>query len=159
MLAIALTFFAETIEQLKLYVRQTAWLNTVPEKAKKPRRETVGGPMPPISAGGHLLSILFDVGPVKPMAMSSPVAIDETDLMAWQFNRQMRLRAFETETIRELSRVYAGQLVESQSTSCPPPYFPENALTEERRKKISDAMSGFADKLNASRKVSVDKKG
>lgn len=159
MLATALTFFAETIEQLKLYVRQTAWLNTIPEKAKKPRRDTVGGPLPPISAGGHLLSILFDVGPVKPMPMSSPVAIDETDLMAWQFNRQTRLRPFEAEAIRELSRVYAGQLIEAQEKGCPPPYFPENALDEERRRKISEAMSGFADKLNQTRKVSVDKKG
>lgn len=157
MSATAPTFFAETIEQLKLYVRQTAWLNTVPEKAKKPRRDTVGGSLPQISAGAHLLNILFDLGPVKPMAMSSPVAIDEMDLWAWQFNRHVRLRPFETETIRELSRVYAAQLIEAQDKSCPPPYFPANAIDDERRKKISDAMSGFADKLNAQRKVSVDK--
>jgi len=151
--AIAPTFFAETLEQLKLYVRQTAWLNTIPEKGTKPRRDTVGGSLPPISAGAHLLNILFDVGPAKPMPMAAPVAIDEMDLLAWQWNRDTRLTPFETSTIRELSRAYASQLADAASKSCPAPYFPPTGLDDERRRKISDAMSGFADKLNASRKV------
>lgn len=153
MSAIAPTFFAETLEQLRLYVRQTAWLNTIPEKATKPRRDTVGGSLPPISAGAHLLEILFDVGPAKPMAMAAPVAIDEMDLVAWQYNRDIRLTPFETSAIRELSRAYASQLSEASAKGCPAPYFPANGLDEARRQKISDAMSGFADKVNASRKV------
>jgi len=91
------------------------------------------------------------------MAMSSPVAIDEMDLLAWQFNRGITLSSFETETIRELSRVYAGSLVEASSPDCPPPYFPASNLDDERRRRISEAMSSFADKLNATKNVSVDK--
>lgn len=153
MSAIGRTFFAETIEQLTLYVRQVAWLNTIPEKATRPRRDTVGGSFPPISAGAHLLEILFDLGPAKPMPMSAPVAIDEIDLVAWQYNRDIRLSPFEARTIRELSRAYASQLSDASAKSCPAPYFPANGLDEARRQKISDAMSGFADKVNASRKV------
>lgn len=153
MSAIGQTFFAETLEQLTLYVRQVAWLNTIPEKGTKPRRDTVGGSLPPIVAGAHLLNILFDVGPAKPMPMASPVAIDEMDLLAWQWNRDTRLTPFETGTIRELSRAYASQLAEAASKACPAPYFPANGLDDERRKKIADAMSGFADRINASRKV------
>ena len=102
---------------------------------------------------------MFDIGPAKPMPMSAPVAIDEMDILAWQLNRDTRLTAFETGTIRDLSRAYASQLVEASQPNCPPPYFPADVLDDERRRKISDAMSGFADKLNASRKVSVDKTG
>lgn len=114
--------------------------------------------MPPISAGAHLVSIMFDIGPAKPMPMSAPVAIDEMDILAWQINRRTRLTPFETGTIRELSRAYASQLVDAAAPNCPPPYFPADGLDDERRRKISEAMSGFADKLNASRNVSVDKK-
>lgn len=119
----------------------------------------MGGSLPPITAGAHLVSIMFDIGPAKPMPMSAPVAIDEMDILAWQLNRDTRLSAFETGTIRDLSRAYASQLVDASNASCPPPYFPANGLDEERRRKISEAMSGFADKLNASKNVSVDKNG
>jgi hypothetical protein len=109
--------------------------------------------MPPIHAGAHLIEILFDIGPAKPMPMSAPVAIDETDLMAWQWNRGIKLSAFEAGAIKELSRHYAAQLMDAASPTCPPPYFPTDGLSEERRKKISAGMRDFASALNASRNV------
>lgn len=111
------------------------------------------GVLPPLRAGAHLVSILFDVGPAKPMPMSSPVAIDETDLMAWQFNRSTRLTPFEAATVRELSRAYASALIDAASPSCPPFYFPPEAIDDERRKKVSAGMREFAAKFNASRNV------
>jgi hypothetical protein len=153
LLPTALTFFAETIEQLKLYVKQFAWLNTIPEKQKRPRRETSSADLPPLHAGAHLVSILFDIGPAKPMPMSSPVAIDEQDILAWQINRDLRLSPFEAATVRELSREYASALIDAASPSCPPFYFSPEAITEERRRKVSEGMREFAAKLNASRNV------
>lgn len=109
--------------------------------------------LPPVHAGHYLIAMLFDVGPVKPMPMSSPVAIDEIDVLAYQFNRGIALSPWETEVIRELSREYATMLSEASAANCPAPYFASETMNDERRKKIAQGMIDFADKLNASRGV------
>ena len=109
--------------------------------------------LPPVHAGSYLIEMLFDIGPVKPMAMSSPIAIDEVDILAYQINRGTKLLPWEAATIRELSREYASMLVRASSPTCPPPYFPSDAIDEERRKNVSQGMRDFAAKLNASRSV------
>ncbi len=109
--------------------------------------------LPTVHAGSYLLGMLFDVGPVKPMPMSAPVAIDEIDLWAYQANRSISLLPWEAEVIRDLSREYASMLAEASAPNCPPPYFPSKSMDEERRRKVSQAMSDFANKLNASRGV------
>ena len=80
----AQTFFERTVEQLSVFVKQAAWLNTVPAKAKRPRRETKSDAMPHVEAGAHLLEVLFEVGPAKSSGMGGQVGIDEIDLVAWQ---------------------------------------------------------------------------
>ena len=145
---IAPTSFAETIETLGLYVKQLAWLSTIPEKEKRPRRDTVGGDLPPITAGGYLIDLLFDIGPAQPLAMSSPVAISELEIAAWQNNRCISLTAWEAATIRRLSHDYASALSQSSQVSCPPFYMSPERMTEDRRAKISKAMSSWADKVN-----------
>ena len=97
--------------------------------------------------------MLFDVGPVKPMPMSSPVAIDEIDVLAYQVNRDIALSSWEAQVIRELSREYATMLVEASAANCPAPYFASETMNDERRRKIAQGMSDFANKLNASRGV------
>lgn len=97
--------------------------------------------------------MLFDVGPVKAMPMSSPVAIEELDLLAYQANRQITLSPWEAQTIRELSREYAAMLAEASAANCPAPYFPSQTMDDERRQKVSEGMRDFANKLNASRGV------
>ena len=87
------------------------------------------------------------------MPMSSPVAIDEIDLLAYQFNRDIALSPWEAGIIRELSREYAAMLAEASASNCPAPYFSSEAMDDERRKKIAQGMSDFANKLNASRGV------
>jgi len=109
--------------------------------------------LPPVHAGQYLIGMLFDVGPVKLMPMSPPVAIDEIDLWAYKANRSISLLPWEAEIIRELSREYAAMLAQASVSNCPPPYFPSKSMDEERRRKVSQAMSDFANKLNASRGV------
>lgn len=109
--------------------------------------------LPPVHAGFYLIAILFEAGPVKPMPMSSPVAIDEIDLLAYQANRDIALSPWEVEVIRELSREYAAMLAEASEANCPAPYFSAETMNEERRKKIAQGMSDFANKLNASKGV------
>ena len=145
---IAQTSFAETIEALSVYVKQIAWLNTVPEKEKRPRRDTVGGDLPPITAGGYLIELLFEIGPAQPMAMSSPVAISELEIAAWKANRGISLSAWEAGTIRRLSHEYASALTKASQASCPPFYMSPERMSEDRRAKIGNAMASWADKLN-----------
>ncbi|CAB5187094.1 hypothetical protein UFOVP166_2 [uncultured Caudovirales phage] len=107
--------------------------------------------MPPIEAGGYLLEILFEVGPTKPAGMAGQVGIDEIDLLAWQTNQDIRLTGWEARTIRLLSREYASMLVEASDQHCPPPWVATVVITEDQRDKIADAMSAWADRLNAQR--------
>lgn len=134
-----------------MYVRQAAWLNTIPDKANKPRRETRGGSLPPIDAGLHILEALFEIGPCKPAGMGGSVAIDDLDILAWQANQQLSLTPWEARTVRVLSHEYAAMLSRAGDAKCPPPYLPADLLDNARRRKISEAMSSWADKLNAQR--------
>lgn len=148
-MAIAPTFFAQTIEQLTLFVRHAAWLNTIPSKAKRPRRETASDAMPPIEAGAHLIEILFEVGPAKASGMGQQVGIDEIDLIAWQYNQDIALTPWEAKAIRTLSKEYAYMLGQASEANCPPPWLDPAIMTDERRQKIADAMSSWADNINA----------
>jgi len=134
-----------------VFVRQAAWLNTIPAKAKRPRRETKSDAMPQIGAGAHLLEILFEVGPAKPVGMGGQVGIDETDLAAWQTNQCIALTPWEAKAIRALSREYAYMLGQASEASCPPPWVDPSVMTEERRNKIADAMSAWANNHNGSK--------
>lgn len=113
---------------------------------------TRGERLPPVTAGAHLLDILFEIGPVKPASMGGTVAIDEQDLYAWQCNQGVDLTAWEARTIRVLSREYSHMLTQAADPACPPPFVPEDFINTAKRQKIADAMSGWADKLNQQRK-------
>jgi hypothetical protein len=147
-LATAPTFFAQTIEQLTLFVKQAAWLNTIPSKAKRPRRETKSDAMPQIEAGAHLLEILFEVGPSKSSGMGAQTGIDEIDLVAWQYNQGISLTPWEAKAVRTLSKEYAHMLGQASDATCPPPWVDQSIMTYERRQKIADAMSSWADSFN-----------
>lgn len=144
----AQTSFAQTIEQLTLFVKQAAWLNTIPSKAKRPRRETKSDAMPPLLGGAYLVEILFEVGPAKPIGMGGSVAIDEVDLAAWMANQCITLTPWEAKTVRQLSREYAAMLSEAAEPNTPPPWLDPAIMTTERREKISKAMSDWANLIN-----------
>lgn len=145
---LALTFFTSLTKQLTLLVRQTAWLNAIPEKSKRPRRETTSRELPPIEGGGYLIDILFEIGPIKPAGMGAQIGIEETDLLAWQQNQQVALYPWEAKLIRLLSREYAAMAMEARDPLCSAPYIGNGELTEQQRKKISSAMSNWANKIN-----------
>lgn len=133
-------------------MRQTAWLNTTPEKQNRPRRETHQHNLPEIDAGGHLLEILFEIGPTKPAGMGGQIGIDEADLYAWQCNQGIGLTAWETKAIRQLSREYAAMLVDATSPNCPAPYMAKSQISDDQRDRIAKAMSSWADKLNKTKR-------
>lgn len=125
----------------------------MPEKAKRPRRETKqNAPMPKIGVAGYLIEILFEIGPTKPAGMGGQIGIDDLDLVAWQQNQQVRLSPWECHTIRSLSRDYAAMLFEASKADCPAPYVAKVLVTDEQRAKIADAMGSWADKLNKAKR-------
>lgn len=145
------TFFAQTIERLTTFVKHAAWLNTIPSKAKHPRRETKSDAMPHIEAGAHLLEILFEVGPAKSSGMGSQIGIDEIDLVAWQYNQGISLTPWEAKAIRTLSKEYAYMLGQASDAHCPPPWVDPHVMTYAQQQKISEAMAAWADNINASK--------
>ena len=104
--------------------------------------------MPPVEAGAHLIEILFEVGPTKVAGMGGQVGIDEIDLTAWQYNQGVKLTPWEAKAVRILSKEYAYMLSEASEASCPPPWVDPDIMTEQRRQKIADAMTSWADKIN-----------
>lgn len=125
----------------------------MPEKAKRPRRETKQNvPMPKIGAGAYLIEILFEIGPTKPAGMGGQIGIDDLDLVAWQQNQQVMLSPWECQTIRSLSRDYAAMLFEASKPDCAAPYVAKVQITDEQRAKIAEAMGSWADKLNKAKR-------
>lgn len=147
------TSFELLTEQLELYVRQAAWLNTVPEKAKQPRYKTSATPMPPLKGGAYLASILFEIGPALPSGMGGLVSISELDIAAWQSNRDLRLTAWEARTIKRLSQAYASEAASASDPKALAPYVPPKELIpREQRERIAKAMGDWADKFNATKR-------
>lgn len=149
MLLIGLTFFANLSNQLELYVSQSAWLYTVPDKAKQPRIKSTIANMPPLDGGAYLVNILFDIGPATPKGMGGLVSITELEISAWQQNRGLRLSCWEAKTIKRLSQIYAGAANEARDPKATAPYIPARTqITREQHERISAAMSAWADKIN-----------
>ncbi len=144
----ALISFNEIVERLTLWVRQSAWLNTIPSKAKRPRRETKSNAMPSLIGGAYLIEILFEVGPAKPMGMGGSIGIDEIDLAAWMSNQNVQLTPWEAQTVRRLSHEYAAMLSASSEPNTPAPWSDAKMLTDEMREKISNAMSDWSNRIN-----------
>lgn len=77
--------------------------------------------LPPVDEGGHLLDVLFQIGPVVATGFGA-APISELELAAWQFNQHTRLEPWECAIIRQLSREYAAMLSEATNPNCPAPY-------------------------------------
>lgn len=102
-----------------------AWLHTKPEKATQTRfKSMLGRPeMPAISDYERdMIDLLFDIGPVVPMAMGGHAPITEQDIGWYRLNRRAILTTAECATIKELSCVYAQGLSEATDKLCPAPY-------------------------------------
>jgi len=129
-------------------VRQAAWLNAVPEKAKQPRiKSRPDAQLPPLLAADHVIQILFEVGPVKSGGMGA-VALSDLDLLAWQANQALDLTTWECRTIIELSRLYAGCSEEYKSPRAGPPWvLPVDRGDVEKLTKASDAMASWLKRM------------
>ena len=128
-------------EDLSLYVRQLAWLNTSPERAqidkstgqmakrlsrleqyRKANGEESFPPVPPILGEAHFyVEWLFEIGPVISNGFS-PTVIPQTEIMAWQVNNDIRLQPWELKLLRRLSLDYLTEMHAAEDPRHPAPW-------------------------------------
>jgi hypothetical protein len=127
-------FYQGLGEELSLYVRHMAWLNAVPDKATKSRREAMGTDpeMPPCDAQ-YLAAYLFEVGPSIAGAMGEG-PLTHAELLAWQSNTGIELNAWESRMLKRLSSEYLNAAFSAKEPACLPPWTdaPDVATDEAR---------------------------
>jgi len=91
----------------------------------------------------YMVDYLFSAGPI----FSSPAgatSINHQEIWAWQRNMGIRLCPWEVESLRELSRQYLAELLQSDKHDSPPPWVPE--VDEEQgeaiAKRVQDVLRG-----------------
>jgi hypothetical protein len=137
-------------------VRQSAWLNAVPEtvgtagnianaaatplsrlqKMRADLKDESFFPVMPFVDAEHIIGYLFEIGPSVSGGMSQ-APITHGEIAAWQANIGVELQPWEARFLRSLSIEYIGQSVKSEKPDCPAPY----GIAERRAlvaKKIDD---------------------
>ena len=127
-------FLQALCEQLIDYVRQCAWLNTVPHPAEgekldptKPRlsrREEFDRDgfeyLYPECDASYLAVYLFEIGPLSALG-TSETAISHLEIRSWQDNTGIDLAPWECRALRTASQAYAHQVSKSRDPRCPTP--------------------------------------
>lgn len=144
--------------ELKLAVKQLAWLHAVPKPPDKRKKAREGsrlknlidkGRRPPVPEVPcqYLVEILFDVGPTMAGGMG-PVPISELELLAWQINRRRFLQPWEAQFVRRLSAEFSTMHADAEDQGCPAPWSPDRiapaeaaAVTQDMRASLR-AMGG-----------------
>lgn len=124
-------FYEGLGDQLSLYVRQSAWLNTAPDKAELSRlqameKDQLEPDLPEVDAP-WLLGHFWEAGPTSPGPMGeAPLSFQE--IQAWQQQTGTELAPWAVRLLRRLSREYLEAAHAARSADCPAPYTsPEGA--------------------------------
>lgn len=132
-------FLQALYDQLSLYVRQHAWLNTEPERAPNDKRDTpllsrlekmrkehkdgddFEPEMPEVDAE-YLLAYLFEMGPTM-SAGGYPSRLTCEEIQAWQNLSGVELEPWESRFLRRLSGEYLLEGFRARKADCPEPAF------------------------------------
>lgn len=109
-----------------------------PSRLERHKRDGVPPSYPPIDAGAHLITHLFEIGPGQPGSMGE-VPLSHSELRAWQDNMGFDLEPWETQLLRRLSGEYLSQLHKAADSNCKPP-FGGLYRAPNLSKKIDDAL-------------------
>jgi hypothetical protein len=148
-------FSRGVLDDLTLYVRQSAWLNTAPErpngdksgepvpsrveKMRKDRGDDTFSPeMPPLEVGGYLATYLFEVGPAGSGAMG-PTVITHQEIQSWQTLTGIVLQPWEVRALRRLSGEYIAESRKAEKRDRLAPWQP-GAIAPEDLSAVADAM-------------------
>jgi hypothetical protein len=129
-------FLEALYDDLSLYVRQSAWLNTAPERAKNDKSEApqlsrieqlrkdlqdddYQPEMPPVDAE-YLIAYLFEVGPTM-AAGGYPGPLTHEELRAWMDLTGIDLEPWEVRFLRRLSGDYLAESHRAEKRDCPAP--------------------------------------
>lgn len=126
-------FYESLAEDLILYARQIAWLNTAPQKAEGDKSAQVArrailadkfgmdDPDMPDCNDLHLIEYLFEIGPVLSGGMGE-APLNHAEIDAWQRNTGINLTAWEARTLRRLSASYLAEMQASAQADRPSPW-------------------------------------
>lgn len=118
------------------------------------QRDGVEPVLPPISAGAHLVTYLFEAGPDAPGPMG-PVELAHADIAAWRANTGTHLTPWEARTLRDLSRAYVAARHAGAEDGAPPPY--THRTTDEQRAAVRrQVQSMFRQRAAAANKGSTE---
>lgn len=153
-------FYDGLYEELSLYVRYSAWLNTATErppqdKSNSPllsrlekyrieRKDADYSPdMPDVNAG-YLVSYLWEVGPTE-----GDKPLSHSEIVSWMDLTGTPLHPWEVRFLRRLSHDYLIESHKAEKPDCPSPWATE-AITQEQReavsKQVQTAMRSFMTK-------------
>ena len=108
-----------------------------PEPTNLARLQAMGvDPDYPFCFAMHLIEYLVEVGPCINNGMGL-VAINHVDIQAWQHNSGIRLSAWESQTLRDLSLEYRNQFDRSKERGCHAPFSRNSDITDQVRKSVS----------------------
>lgn len=137
------------LDELKLYVQQSAWLAATPGAPKKKDeqdrrcrlerlRERGSEPeLPPVDLG-YLVEYLFEVGPVMQGGFG-PVALTHGELRAWQDNVGLELQPWECRALIVLSKAYCAELAAATDPVAPAPWVPPEVAPVDRA-RVADSL-------------------
>lgn len=84
------------------------------------KAEGIEPELPALEVGSHLITHLFEVGPVS-VGMGSASPISWVDLAAWQEQTGVELQPWEARLVRRLSREYASETQRAQDPAAASP--------------------------------------
>ena len=148
-------FYEELRSELSLYVRQLAWLGTVPKPrtAKTGKLEPSGEPLTrlqcmvvddltpdfPAIRTPWVIDWLMEVGPNDPGAMGA-VPISWTTIGQWQHCMGLDLPPWLVRLLRHLSVEFVTETVRARDPDCPPPWTATSVLNrDEVSRKVTNA--------------------
>lgn len=125
------------------------WLHAIPRSKANPNNtitrqaqflsEEKEIDMPPCEMP-HMINYLFSCGPVCQTGMSS-IPLTHQEVYYWLKNTGNKLCVWEINTLREMSRHYLSELVQSDKHDAPPPWVGEIDL--EKSKIINDRVKSI----------------
>jgi hypothetical protein len=134
-------------DELTLYVKHSAWLNTSPETLEAERKAGVtshptrletlkkiwvrGGKgrkeedyepdMPEVTGGEYIVGFLYEVGPAASGGMGM-IPVDHREIESFQNNTGVELDAWQARMLRQLSREYVAEAHRATSRTAMPPW-------------------------------------
>jgi hypothetical protein len=114
-------FYQAIGDELEIYIRHLAWLNSVPDGGQISRRDEFELDnqlieMPEFDAG-YVLEYLFELG-----VTMGENAVNHTELRSWMDNTGIELSAWEARIIKKLSEAYLSMSHDAKKSDSETPW-------------------------------------